>query len=130
MIRFLIRTAIFMGAAAVGLLVASLLLDDMTIDGLSFLVVVVIFAVLQAILAPFFARTAERSAPALLGGVGLITTWVALIITEALMDGLTITGVTTWVLASLLVWLASMLASLLLPVLFAKKLVQERRDQA
>lgn len=128
MIRFLISAAIYLGAAAVGLVVAAVVLDDFTVDIGPFIVVVAIFAALQGVLTPFVARTAHRNAPALVGGAGLITTFVALVITDVLSDGLTIRGVGTWIVATLIVWIATMIASLLLPVIFVKKVAAERRE--
>lgn len=130
-IRFLVRAAIFLVSAAIGLLVAMWTLNDMSIDAGSFLIVVVVFAVLQSVLAPWLATTARRSAPALLGGIGLISTFVALLLTALFSDGLTIDGASTWLLASLIVWLVTMVATLLLPFLLVKAGVQaarERRD--
>ncbi len=128
MVRLLISAAVWLTSAAVGLLVAKLLIDDMTIDLGSFVVVVVIFATGQAILSPFMAKVAMRNAPALLGGVGLFTTFIALLITSLLSDGLTIDGADTWVFATLVVWIVTMLATLLLPLLLGKRMVSDRRD--
>ena len=63
-IRVLIRAAVWLGGAAIGLLVAKLILEDMTIDGGSFFFVVAIFAVMQAILAPFAAKVTAQHASA------------------------------------------------------------------
>lgn len=128
MIRFLIRTAVSVAAAAVGLIVAAAILDRMQLDAVSFVAVVVIFAVIGGLLGPFVAKTAMLSAPALMGGIGLVTTFVALLITDLISDGLTIRGATTWILATLIVWLASLLASLLLPVILVKAGVESLRD--
>jgi uncharacterized membrane protein YvlD (DUF360 family) len=56
-----------------------------------------------------------------------VTTFVGLLITSVVSDGLTIDGVKTWVLATMIVWLAALLAALILPVLLVKKAVDERR---
>jgi uncharacterized membrane protein YvlD (DUF360 family) len=128
MIRFLVSAALFLGAAAVGLLAANAILAGMSItSATSFLMVVVIFAILQAVLAPFFLKTTRKNAPALLGGVGLITTYVALGLTTLFTDGLSIDGLSTWFFAGLIVWLATMLASFLLPLIFVKKAVENRQ---
>ena len=123
MLRFLIRTVIFLASAAVGLLVADIVLADFTIDGRSFVIDVVIFAVLQSILSPFIFKAAATSAPAILGGVGLVSTFVALLITELVSSGFTIKGVQTWLFATLIVWIVTMLATLLLPLLLLRRAV-------
>jgi uncharacterized protein YacL len=131
MIRFLVRTAVFLVSTAVGLLVAALVLDDMSIDATAFIVVVVIVAVLQAVLAPFITKSTVRNAPALLGAAGLISTFIALVVANVVVDGLTISGLGTWVLATLIVWLVTMVAAFLLPLILVKlgvETARERRD--
>ncbi|MGL6279639.1 MAG: phage holin family protein [Gaiella sp.] len=129
MIRFLVRTAVFLAAAAVGLIVASVFVDGMSIDATGFISVVVVFAVLQAVLQPFLARTANRNAPVLLGGIGLVTTFVALVVTELVTDGLDISGAGDWILATLIVWIATMIATLLLPLILVKAGVEAARER-
>jgi Mycobacterial 4 TMS phage holin, superfamily IV len=129
MIRFLISIVINLAAAAVGLIVASLVLDDFTITASGFLITVVVFGVLQGVLGPFIARTAHRNAPALMGGIGLVTTFVALLITDLVTDGLSIKGTQTWILATLIVWLASLIAILLIPLILVKMGVESARKR-
>jgi len=126
-IRFLISAVIFLGAAAIGLLVANAVLDDMSVDAASFVIVVVVFAALQGVLQPFVTKMARQYAPPLLGGIGLVTTFVALLVTSLINDGLQISGVETWIFASLIVWIVTMIATLLLPLIFVKRRVGERR---
>lgn len=128
MVRLLVSAAIWLGSATIGLLAAKWLLDGMTIDLGSFIVVVLIFAVLQAVLTPFLIKVTHRNAPALLSGVGLISTFLALLITTGLSSGMSITGADTWIFATLIVWIVTMLATFLLPMLFVKKAVGRRRS--
>ena len=135
MITFLLRALIFLLSAAVGLVVADLVLPGFTIDWtnpLGFILAIVIFAVLQSILAPWLATVARRNAPALLGGIGIVSTFAALLITVIIPGaGLTIGAPWwTWVIAPVIVWLATALATWLLPALFIKKKVEDRRDTA
>ncbi len=133
MIMFLIRSLIFLASAAVGLIVADLVLPGFRIDWADwwgFLLAIVIFAVLQSVLAPWLARVAQRNAPVLLGGSGIVSTFVALLVVVLLpRSGLTIADAMTWVLAPVLVWVVTALATLLLPVLLIRKKVEERRDE-
>ncbi|WP_404432029.1 hypothetical protein LG299_16020 [Microbacterium lacus] len=133
MIMFLIRAFIFLLSAAVGLLVADWVLPGFSIDWThwwGFLLACVIFAVLQSILTPWIASVARRNAPALLGGVGIISTLIALVVVAVLPDmGITIGEpvLLTWLLAPVIVWLVTALATLFLPMIFIKKKVDERR---
>jgi len=121
MIRLLLRGVVFLGSAALGLWVASLLLDGVTVQWSGYLVAVLIFAVAQSVLAPWVFKMTRRYAPAFLGGIGLVSTFVALLLANLLTDGLRISGAVTWVLATLVVWLVTALGTLLLPLLLLKK---------
>ena len=121
MIRRLIGALIFFATCAIGLLVASGLLDDFHVSTSGFVTAVVVFALAQSILSPFILNLARKYAPALLGGFGLVSTLVALILASALTDGLTISGATTWVLGTSTVWIITALGTWLLPLVFFKK---------
>lgn len=123
MVRLLIRIGISCLASAVGLIAAAAVLDDMTLNGTAFVIAVVIFTISTAVLQPLMTQIAFKYAEALRGGTALITTLLGLVITSLLSDGLSIVGATTWVLAMLIVWLATLLAGVLLPALLLKKAV-------
>ena len=121
MVRFLLRTVVFLASAAIGLLVASWLVPGMWVRPAGFITAVVIFAVAQAILSPFFLKMASRYASAFLGGIGLVSTLAALVLASVFTSGLSIRGIGSWVGATIVVWLVTALATLLLPVLVLKK---------
>lgn len=120
MIRLLLRTAVFLGSAAIGLLVAAWLIPGVSVSVYGFITAVVIFAVAQAILSPFFLKMASRYASAFLGGIGLVSTLAALILASVLTNGLVIRGIGAWIAATVVVWLVTALATLVLPVLVLK----------
>jgi uncharacterized membrane protein YvlD (DUF360 family) len=126
MVRLLISLLIRLLANAVGLLVAAAVLDDMTITGAAFVVAVLIFSVVELFVDPLVTRVALSSVPALRGGVALVTTFVGLLVTAMVSDGLDIEGVDTWLFATLIVWLAALIAALLLPLVLVKKAVNAR----
>jgi len=121
MVRFLLRAVVFLGSSAIGLLVAAWLVPGMSVSASGFVTAVVLFSLAQAILSPFILKMASRYASAFLGGIGLVSTLVALILASVLTHGLTIRGVGSWVAATVLVWLVTALATLLLPVLVVGK---------
>ena len=125
-IRFLISAAIWVATAAIGLLIASLVLENMSIDAGSFIFVVLVFAAIQSIMTPFFAKMAAQRARALMGGVGLVATFVALWVTSLLFDGFSITGASTWVFATLIVWIVTMIGAWILPLIFLKRRADQR----
>lgn len=130
MIRFLISTVIALAASAVGLIAAALILgDDFEISGVAFILAVAIFTLTTAIINPFVMKMALKQAQALLGASALITTFIGLLITHWLSDGLQISGgAKTWLFATLIVWLASLLAAVLIPIVLVKRGVQNVRS--
>jgi putative membrane protein len=127
MIRLLLSTLIHLAANAVGLLVAAMLLEGMTVSGGAFVIAVVIFTVVEVVLGPLIRQMAVKKANALLGGTALVVTLLGLLVTNVISDGLRIEGLSTWALATVIVWLASLLATILLPLVLVKKKVEERR---
>jgi len=117
MIRMVLRAAVFLGSSAVGLLVAAWLIPGVSVSVSGFITAVVVFSVAQAILAPFILKMASRYASAFLGGIGLVSTLAALILAAVLTHGFSVRGLGSWVAATVVVWLVTAIATLLLPVL-------------
>jgi hypothetical protein len=131
MVVFLIRTAIYLASAALGLWVASLLVDDVHLSVGGFLLALAVFLVAQWILSPLIIKLTRKYANAFIGGVGLVSTFLALLIASLVGDGLSITGgAGPWILATLIVWLVSAIATLVLPLIFLRNRVQDRKQGA
>ena len=128
MIRLLVRMAVAVAANAIGLIVAAALLDGVHLNGGAFVVAVVIFTVVFALLRPFLFLQMRRRPAAAFVGAALLGTLVSLIVTDLLSDGLTINGAGTWIAATVIVWLAALLAAFILPFLGLRKFMEERRD--
>lgn len=127
MIRFLINVAIFFGSALLALWVTDLLLADFTVGyPQGIIVAAIIFALLQAILAPLVFNIARKYASAVLGGVGLISTFIALWLTTVITgdEGLNISTAAAWLLGTLLVWLITALGGWILGAIFLKNRVK------
>ena len=130
MVRLIIRTAVFLVSAALGIIAATLLVDGASVTASGFLIVVILYAVVQSVISPFIAKVAARNASALLGGVGIIATFIALLTATLVGDSLTISGgVGTWIAATVVVWLVTALATLLIPWLLVKAGVERARER-
>lgn len=131
MATLLIRLAIFTASVTGGLLLAGLLVDGFALTISGFALTLVVFAVLQALLAPLSERLMKRFAPALLGGVGLISTFVALLLASLIPGGIAISGLSAWILGTLVVWLVTAIGAALLAVIVRNrardKLVRKAR---
>jgi uncharacterized membrane protein YvlD (DUF360 family) len=124
-----VRTAIALVGNAVGLIVASLLFNGFDIDVTGFILSLIVFTVAVALFTPFLMNAMQRgrSNSAAVGGVALISTFLALLVTDLFTDGLNVNGIGTWVGATVVVWLASLLAVFILPFFGLKKYLEDRR---
>jgi putative membrane protein len=128
MIRMLIRGGIHLLASAIGLIVAAVILEGVTLNVSGFIIAVVLFTVVELIADPLITKIAIRHATALRGGTSLVSVLIGLIVTTIVSNGLNISGATDWILATLIVWLATMLAAWILPFFLLKKVVDNRQN--
>lgn len=119
--KTLITAALYIAANAIGLLLASLLIQGFSIDILSFFVVVLVFSLILVTARPLVSKLSETKVPALQGGVALITTFVGLFLTDLLLPGLDVGGLANLLIATFLVWVGTVTASLVLPGLLGGK---------
>lgn len=131
MITFLFRALLYIVSAGLGLIAADLALDGFQIEWSKwwgFVICILIFALLQSILSPWITKIADRYAPVLLGGIGIVSTLIALIIVVLLpIGGLRIVDAAGWILGSVIVWVVTALGSVLLPMIFLKRRVADKR---
>jgi uncharacterized membrane protein YvlD (DUF360 family) len=127
MIRLLASVAMHVIAAAVGLIVAAYVLDDMALDASGFLIAVAVFAVVDVIVQPLIIKIGLQHASVLAGSSALISTFVALVVATIVSDGLRIDGAETWLAATVIVWVASLLAGIILPVTIFKRWLGQRQ---
>jgi putative membrane protein len=127
-IRLIVRTLVALAGNAVGLIVAAAVLDGMDVDAGSFILAVVIFTIVLALAQPFLVSQLRGAGNSALGGVALIATFASLVITDLISDGFSISGVGTWIAATVIVWLGSLIAMFILPYLGLKKYLEERQD--
>ena len=129
MIRLLVALAVTLIANAIGLILAAVLLDDVTLSGAAFVIAILIFSAVEVVAQPLIIKIGWRHAQPVTGASALLATFLGLVVTTLLSEGLQIQGVATWVLATVIVWAAAMIAALLLPVYVFKRAVNSRGDQ-
>ncbi len=128
LIRFLVGLCIYLAAAALGLWIATLALSGVSITASGFILVIIVFAVLQALFLPFIGAMADKRDSIFLGGAaGLIATFAALLVTDLITDGLDIKGIGTWIVATLIVWIVGLIAMVLIPFILVKAGVEHAR---
>jgi hypothetical protein len=127
MIRFLLNVAISIVSAAIALLVISAVVDGVVVHATGFVVAVLVFTAAQALLAPFVVNIARQYASAILGGIGLVSTFLALFVATLFPNGLQIDGVTAWVFSTLIAWVITALGTWILGVLIIKRWWERRQ---
>ena len=110
--RLAVRIALAVVANAIALLIAAALLDGVRIDASGFVLAVIVFSLASLIVTPVVAWIVLKRMRALLGVIALVTTFAALLVTDLLSDGFEIEGALDWVLATVIVWLATMIYDL------------------
>ena len=128
MIRFLLSVAISIVSATVALLVAAGIVDGVRMQPAGFVVAVLVFTAAQAILAPFVFNLARKYASAVLGGIGLVSTFLALLVATMFPNGLHISGITAWVITPLIVWIITALGTWILGIFVIKRWWEKRRQ--
>lgn len=129
MIRFLLNIATHLVLSALALGLSGLLLSDyITLQLGGFLVAVVVFAVAQSILSPFVFNIARQYASAMLGGIGLISTFLALWVATLFSGGISVRGL-GWVLAPLVMWIVTALGGWIITGILLKRFFENRERE-
>lgn len=129
MIRFLLSFLVNLITATVGIVLAAWIIPGVNLEFGGVIVAILVFAVAQGVLGPFVFNMARQYASAILGGIGLVTTWLALFIASLFPAGLRIDGITSWVLAALVVWVVTALGGWILGYLLITKRLGARKSQ-
>ena len=126
MVRALVSVLVQLIANAIALIVAAAILDGMTLSTSGFLIALLIFTGIEIVIQPLIVQVSLRHARALAGSSALLASFVALVVTAWVSEGLQITGATAWVLATVIVWAAALIAGVILPVVVFKRWLVER----
>lgn len=127
MLRLVASATIALLADALGLIVAAIVVDGISITVLGFVVAVVVFAVVDLLVQPLLRQMAFKQAPALVGSSALVATIVSFVVTATFTDSLTVSGSTAWFLGPLVVWAVALTAQFLLPLVIFKKTMARAR---
>lgn len=129
MIRSLMRVVMMVAGNALGLIAAATALDDMSLAVRGFLIAVGVFSAVQLLIQPALTLLGMDRVTALAGSSALVSTLVALVVTDVVSDGLRIHGLGTWVLAAVIVWVVALIGGLLLPIVVFKRWTDHARDE-
>jgi uncharacterized membrane protein YvlD (DUF360 family) len=128
MVRLLIRTLIALVTSAVAFVVADIVLDGFNVSYPEGLIIpVVIFTLATVLLSPVVEAMVKQYASWASIALGLIITLLSLVITALVTESLSIQGLSAWVIGTIIVWLASIVTTFAMGLLFRSSL-QERRS--
>jgi hypothetical protein len=107
--RFLLGWLLGLGGNAIGLLLAALILGDQfqLSFPLGFVVSLIVFAILSAFFTWIVLKFLVRNAGSIVALTGLISTFLALLITSIFTSGLDVNG-WGWIWGTLIVWICGM----------------------
>lgn len=128
MIRFLLNAVISLAGSLLAFWVASLVIDGFDITFSGILIAAALFTVLQAAMGPLVFNLARKYASAILGGIGLISTLLALWITTLISDSLSIDGLSAWISSTVVVWAITAFATWILGYLLITKWLTGREE--
>jgi hypothetical protein len=106
--RWGIRLGSSLAGIALGLIVSATLLDRFSLDGGALVIATLLFWIVHIVIQFLALRVLIRQpSVALAGLLALGSTIVALIIVNIIVSGMRVHGVSTYVLATLIIWLAT-----------------------
>jgi hypothetical protein len=124
--RWGIRFGMTLVGIAVGLLLSAALLDDFDVDAQGLVLATLLFWGINIVINFLALRVLIRQpSVALAGLLALVSTIVALVIVDIVLDGITIEGATTYVLATLIIWVATAVSD----VIGGRMIRQRRRER-
>ena len=124
--RWGIRFGMTLVGIVVGLLLSAALLDDFDVDAQGLVLATLLFWGIHLVVNFLALRVLIRQpSVALAGLLALVSTIIALVIVDVVLDGITIEGAATYVLATLIIWVATALSD----VIGGRMIRQRRRDR-
>ena len=125
LVRWGIRVATSLVGVAVGIIVSSAVLSKFSIDATAVVEAILIFWLVHLVVQLVALRVlVHEPSIALAGLLALASTIVALIIVNAIVGGLAIHGVQTYVFATLIIWVATSISDMI-----GRRMIRARRRE-
>ena len=127
--RILRGTIVALGANAAALLVASAALSGFHLSLVDFPIVLIVFTLLALFVRPVVRAVVREYVPVFTVAASLVAAFVVLVIADLVLRGLSINGLKTWIVATLLIWVVGILTSLALGAYVARTLMRDGRER-
>lgn len=128
MVRIVTQFAVNLLTSLIAFIIAKFLIPGFHLEWSGLVIAVLVFTIAQTVLGPFVFNMARQHASAILGGIGIVSTLLSLIIASLFPNGLTIDGFGTWFTSAIVVWLITALGGWILLGLLAKR--AKNKDEA
>lgn len=109
--RLLSAAIVALVANAAALVLCALIFDKFNVSAGSFIFVLAALALLSLVLPPVVGSLVKEYAPAFTAAVALGSAWLVLLIADLLFDGLVIEGALTWIVSTVVFWIAGMVTA-------------------
>lgn len=113
-LQMVVGWAIVLASSALGIYAAGLFVSGFDVKLRGLLTATVVVTLSQMVLVPLVSKLVNNYVPLLAGGVGIISTVLGLFIASWLPNGITASSVSAWLIAGLVVWLVTGIASAIL----------------
>lgn len=113
-LQMVVGWAIVLASSALGIYAAGFLVSGFDVKLRGLLTATVVVTLSQMVLVPLVSKLVNNYVPLLAGGVGIISTVLGLFIASWLPNGITASSVSAWLIAGLVVWLVTGIASAIL----------------
>lgn len=110
----LIGWALVLASSAIGIYVAGFLVKGFTVRWTGLITATVVVTLSQMVLVPLVGKLLNKYVPLLAGGVGVISTVLGLFLASLLPNGISANSIGSWLVAGLVVWLVTGIASAVL----------------
>jgi hypothetical protein len=123
--RWGIRLGTSLAAIALGIILSAALLDRFSVDAAGVVVASALFWIVHIVVQFLALRVLIRQpSVALAGLLALGSTVIALVIVNVVVDGITIRGASTYALATLIIWLTTVVGDVI-----GGRMIAERREE-
>lgn len=100
------RAGVMLASSAIALILAAVIFDRFDIGVISFPIAVIVFTLVSLVAKPIVESLVKQHAREIYWGVGLVTTFFTLLVTDLISNGIQVEGIFTWVASTGLIWVA------------------------
>lgn len=118
--RIGLRAVARLAAWTIGLIVAGWVVPGVSVSASGVIFAVAFFSLAQTTLSVWILKLPQEWVALALGGTGFVLTVAAMSLAAAFSHGVSISGLASWVAATIVVWLMTTICAILLPEVYRR----------